>query len=312
MRHCVSLTLFAALAAVLFSSCFTGIESTPRISAGDVRKRDAAELTPEQKFLNDVVPQKPSEWTPGKSFHITDDKISIIFSPGEADVDSLNGHELRFVRFEEAPSVTGKGSMRIIFTVDGRDSEYVYPVNITPEDLAGRQRLEVPFTVERHIVDGVNAAMKDRRYFITTPKWFDAADDKAVTGRRHIPVTVSRVEAGTYIYPLRVYFIADGETAERWIPMTIGTERSATRNFARLFNFDDPRSRYPQIKDETWDLIVHSRVTEGMTRDECRLALGSPDSYRTIPVTNAIVEQWSYSEGIYLLFEDGILTRYRI
>ena len=49
-----------------------------------------------------------------------------------------------------------------------------------------------------------------------------------------------------------------------------------------------------------------------MTRDECRLALGAPNSYRTIPVYNAIVEQWNYDDGLYLIFEDGILTRYRI
>lgn len=312
MRINIRLTICAALVAALFCSCFTGIESTPRISAGDVRKRDAANLSPEQQFLTDIVPQPPSQWKSGKRFYVTDDKISIIFAPGPADVTALNGHDLCFERFEDTPSVTGEGATRIIFSVDGREGEYIYPVDITAKDLAGRARLEIPFTVERSVVDSVDAAMKGKRYFITTPKWFGAADDKAVTGRRHIPVIVSRVEAGTYIYPLRVYFTAEGENAERWIPMTIGSDRSATRNFASVFNFEDPRKRYPQITDETWRLIVNSRVTEGMTRDECRLALGSPDSYRTIPVTNAIVEQWSYSDGMYLIFEDGILTRYRI
>lgn len=298
--------------AALFSSCFTGIESTPRISAGDVRKRDAATLTPEQQFLSDIAAEPPSSWTAGKRFFVTDDKISIIFAPGGADATSLNGLDLRFEHFDDVPSVTGKGATNIVFTVNGRNGQLVYPVDIPFARLSERQRLEVPFTVERTIVDAVNEAMRGNTYFISTPKWFDAATDKALQGRRHIPVTVSRVEAGSYIYPLRVYFIADGETAERWIPMTIGTDRSATRNFASVFNFDDPRKRYPQIKDETWQLIVNSRVTEGMTRDECRLALGSPDNFRTIPITNAIVEQWSYSDGMYLIFEDGILTRYRI
>ncbi len=298
--------------AALFTSCLTRIESTPRISAGDVRKRGAATLTPEQQFLGDIAAEPPSSWTAGKRFFVTDDKISIIFAPGGADASSLNGLDLRFERFVDVPSVTGSGATNIVFTVDGRDGELVYPVDIPVNKLSGRQRLEVPFTVERSIVDAVNDAMKSKRYFISTPKWFDASTDKALQGRRHIPVTISRVEAGTYIYPLRIYFIPDGESDERWIPMTIGKDRSATRNFASVFNFDDPRKRYPQIKNETWQLIVNSRVTEGMTRDECRLALGSPDSFRTIPVTNAIVEQWSYSDGMYLIFEDGILTRYRI
>ena len=70
--------------AALFSSCFTGIESTPRISAGDVRKRDAATLTPEQQFLGDISAEPPASWTAGKRFFVTDDKISIIFAPGGA------------------------------------------------------------------------------------------------------------------------------------------------------------------------------------------------------------------------------------
>ena len=59
-------------------------------------------------------------------------------------------------------------------------------------------------------------------------------------------------------------------------------------------------------------MIVNSKVAAGMTRDECRLALGAPNSFRTIPVYNAVVEQWNYDDGMYLIFEDGILTRYRI
>ena len=94
--------------------------------------------------------------------------------------------------------------------------------------------------------------------------------------------------------------------------MTVGADRAATRNFSTVFNFDDPRKRYPQISDETWELIINSKVREGMTRDECRLALGAPNSYRTIPVINAVVEQWNYDDGIYLIFEDGLLSRFRI
>ncbi|MDE5554138.1 MAG: hypothetical protein K2J10_03020, partial [Muribaculaceae bacterium] len=91
--------------AALLNSCFTGIESTPRISAGDVRKRDAAVLTPEQKYLTDVKPMTPGSWTAGKRFYVTDDKISIIFQPDDKIDDSLSGHDLVFQSFEEVPSV---------------------------------------------------------------------------------------------------------------------------------------------------------------------------------------------------------------
>ena len=44
----------------------------------------------------------------------------------------------------------------------------------------------------------------------------------------------------------------------------------------RVFAFDNPRRRYPEIKDDVWELIIRSRLRDGMTRDECRLALGAP------------------------------------
>lgn len=298
--------------AALFYSCFTGIESTPRISSGEVRKRDAAATSPEQLFLSDVHPQPPSDWKAGKRFYVTDDKVSIIFQTQNADIDSLSGNDLVFNRFENVPSVTGNGATVIVFTADGRNGEMRYRVNFPIDDIMSRDRLEVPFSVERSVVEKVDSAMQGNEYYISTHKWFASSDNHAVNGRRHIPVKITRVEPGTYIYPLRVFFTSDGSAEEYWIPMTVGDDKAATRNFSTVFNFDNPRKRYPQITDDTWQLIISSRVTTGMTRDECRLALGAPNNYRTIPVYNAVVEQWSYDDGLYLIFEDGILTRYRI
>lgn len=296
---------------VTLGSCFTGIESTPRISSGDVRKREAAELTPEQKFLSEVVHEAPARWTAGKRFYVSDDKISIIFQPDAPDV-SLTDKELVFESIEDIPSVTGEGASVLTFAVDGVDGRFRYTVNIPRKKLLSRDRLEVPFTIESSLVTAISKLMKDNTYYISTPKWHQASDSKAVTGRRHIPVTITRVLPGSYIYPLKVYFSPEGSDQEYWIPMTFGNDRSATRNFDALFHFENPRLRFPRISDEKWQMITESRVVDGMTRDEARLALGAPNSYRTIPVINAIVEEWSYDDGVYLIFEDGILTRFRL
>ena len=298
--------------AALFSSCFTGIESTPRISTGEVKKRDAADRTPEQLFLSEITPEAPSAWKSGKKFFVTDDKISIIFQPASSAIDSLCGKVLVFDRFENAPSVTGTGATVAMFSIPESNEKLHYRIDTPLSEISGRDRLEIPFTVELSLVEQVDSAMRGNSYYITTPKWFSANGNNEVSGRRHIPVTISRVEPGTYIYPLKVFFRQENSKDEFWIPMTIGSDRAATRNFSTVFNFENPRKRYPQITDETWNLIVNSRVTTGMTRDECRLALGAPNSYRTIPVYNAVVEQWSYDDGLYLIFEDGVLTRYRI
>ncbi len=58
-------------------------------------------------------------------------------------------------------------------------------------------------------------------------------------------------------------------------------------------------------------MIVCSRVRAGMTRDECRLALGQPTDILRIPTNGGMQERWTYSDGIYLVFDDGFLTRYR-
>ena len=102
--------------AALLSSCFTGIESTPRISQGDVKRRDAAQLTPEQQFLADIMPLPPSQWQTGKRFFVTDDKISIIFMPSDTGCDSLSGSDLVFESFTDVPSVTGNGATMLTFT----------------------------------------------------------------------------------------------------------------------------------------------------------------------------------------------------
>lgn len=307
--------LSAALVTALFcSSCFTGIESTPRISSDDVR-RQRVSSTPEQLFLSDIRPQSPSQWQPGKRFYVADDKISIIFAAGAGTDRPLSGTDIVFERFEQVPSVTGQGATELVFRISGDVSGKLlkYPVAADLKSLESRERLEVPFTIERSVVDSVDRVMRGNSYYISTPKWYAAADGRETVGRRHIPVRIDSVSTGTYIYPLRVWFTPSDDTAKTfYIPMTIGTDRAATRNFDAVFHFDNPRLRYPRITDDVWELIINSRVRDGMTRDECRLALGAPDSYRTIPVTNAVVEQWSYADGVYLIFEDGLLTRYRI
>ena len=93
--------------------------------------------------------------------------------------------------------------------------------------------------------------------------------------------------------------------------MSIGRSRAATRNFDTLFSFTDPRSSYPEIKDEVWELIIRSRVRSNMTRDEVRLALGSPASVERVPTYGGMIERWSYTDGVYLVFEDGFVTRFR-
>ncbi len=48
-----------------------------------------------------------------------------------------------------------------------------------------------------------------------------------------------------------------------------------------------------------------------MTLDECRLALGAPAKVRRRTDHSTLYEVWSYENGIYLMFHDGVLKEYR-
>ncbi len=302
--------ILSSLTALTLASCFTGIESTPKITSGDVRRRQTQTVA-EDAFLADVGGTRPSLWTTGKRFCVTDDKIAIIFTVNSDSKDSLAGHELLFRSFEPVSSLTGEGSTDIVLTSD-RGDDLHYVVNVSYDELMKRERFDIPFTVESAVVDSFNTAMSGNRYYITTPKWYDNTTGKELKALRHIPVTIGSVTPGNSVYPLKVTFTTDSVPGEHYVLMTYGRDKASTRNFSKLFAFDNPRDKYTRISDRTWQLIIHSKVEEGMTRDECHLALGTPNSIKTVPTNAAVYEQWSYDDGVYLIFEDNILTRFRV
>ena len=64
---------------LIFQSCFTGIESTPKITLKDNNTLEKITLTDEQKFLDNISNQPFSQWEIGKIFIVCDNKISLIF-----------------------------------------------------------------------------------------------------------------------------------------------------------------------------------------------------------------------------------------
>ena len=49
----------------------------------------------------------------------------------------------------------------------------------------------------------------------------------------------------------------------------------------------------------------------GMTKEECLLALGSPNLIDRLPSNAGILEFWKYNNGNQLLFDDGLLKEFR-
>ncbi len=309
----ITKSLLGALLCVGAASCFTGVESTPRIDASTVREQRAADPVAEASYLVGIKPEAPAKWRVGKRFHVVDDRISLIFGPPSDPTDKLVGQDIIYLGTDGATSLTGNDASVMRFA-DEHGGKYYYRINnYGRERLDTISSLEVPFTVDLDLVSAVNTKMRGQHYYVRTPAWYSA--DSSLTplsGLRHVRIVVDSVVAGTADFPAAVCFHqASGNDKEYVLLMSVGKGRGATRTFDSLFAFDNPRNRYPEIKDDVWELITRSRVREGMTRDECRLALGQPSDILRIPTYGGMQERWTYTDGIYLIFDDGFLTKYR-
>lgn len=313
----VSISILAALS-LSVGGCFTGVESTPRINDSDVRRNQAAGTTSEQLFLSDIKPAKPSEWQVGRAFKVTNDRISLIFTSASDRTDNLAGHTIYYEQTAPAIGLTGDNAEISFRSDDGR--RLYYRPDISLERLDTIHELQIPFTVDLDVVSRIDSTLRGNSYYVRTPAWYSTTTRQALQGMRHIEVRIDSVSVGDENFLAAVYFTpidpiataaAVDSTRNCMVYMSIGTSRAATRNFDTLFAFENPRKAYPEIKDDVWQLIVRSRVRAGMTREECRLALGTPPNIVRIPTNGGMVEQWTYSDGIYLIFEDGFLSRYR-
>ncbi len=299
--------VFAIVFSMPLYGCFTGIESTPKITANDV-KREHITIPAEQDYLDSVSQQRFERWQYGKRFYVTDNKISLIFQPSKATPPRA-GSVITYVGYEPTISVTGTTETDIIFKTETGEN-FIYHMTFSPEELASKEKVEVPFTIEESIVDEVKEKLSGNQYYILTPTWYNM-DGYMIKGQRFILVTVMDVLPGNQIYPVKIVFLPNTSNDRYQLFMSIGNSKQATRNFETLFSFNNPKNKYSQISDDVWDNIINSRVALDMTRNECRLALGPPKEITRRPTTGGLYEQWSYDDGKYLIFEDGILRGFR-
>lgn len=302
--------VLTALSAPALTSCFTGVESTPKITARDVRKRHAQQ-TPEEAYMAGATGQPVSQWHPGKTWRVTDSRIGLVLQPlaSGSYVTGLEDKDITLDSIGSFTSITGEREAQLyMHDPDGR--HLVYRPGQRCDDFMARNVFSIPFTVEMSLVDEVRSLIAGNRYYILVARRI-GPDSIERNGLRYVPVTILDVVPGTDTHPLRVIFRnSDGQTES--LLMTVGNGRTSTRNFGTLFAFSDPRKLYPAITDRIWDLIQHSRVEEGMTSQECRLALGTPDDYTKVPSTAGMVELWKYNNGMYLRFDDGRLSGFRM
>lgn len=310
IKDLLKLFVIAACASAA-TGCFTGIESTPKITAENVRD-NGVKVSEEQSFAALIIPEAPARWMPGKRWLVDDKKIALTFASGSSYSDDIAGKTLAYDGIRISSTVTGTDVVDVILK-DSLGNTFYHKTNVSPTDWEQKSFYNIPFTVELSAVEKAHSLLRNHIYYIETPRWYDE-NDYDVMGQRHIPVKITKVSPGNNLYPLKVAFTQQNRPSEpeRYIFLTYGNDVSATRNFDRIFLFTDPRKQYPRITDKTWNLIINSQIAVGMTRDECRLALGAPAGIDRAATPGAHLERWSYENGVYLIFEDGILSKFRL
>lgn len=301
IRH----TIACIILSTLTTGCFTGIESTPKITASDVKKENIV-ITPEQTFLTDIKGEPFSKWTSGKRLFVTDNRISqLLVTPID---EPLQGKYISFVDDNTVRSITGAPIIELRFNTP-QGTTVAYRTDATMGDLEKRHEIDVPFTIEESVIKEVSSRLKGKTYYTTTSIWYDSTGN-SFKGRKFVPVTVTDVKPGNTVYPILLE-MSDEKGDPFRLYMSVGSDLKAPRGFNNLFAFADPRLKYPTITDATWANIINGKVARDMTRDECRLSLGSPAQVDRRPGYSYLYEIWTYENGIYLVFEDGLLKEFR-
>lgn len=282
-------------------ACNTGVESVPPITDRDVT-RSTGRLPERQHSSLTPYADSIALWQPGKAFHVVNDRARLILEPQPAG--TLAGTTLHFLRFDEQPAID-KPSILIVILQDSLGNTFRYNTE-RPRDAVSH--LTIPFLIDLDMVSHYNSLLAGKRFYILTREWRDETTKQPLDGRLFIPVVINSVEPGNEVYPLRVIF-TDPATEERamiWV-MTDETTSVSHRNFDSQFAPDDPRTNYRYIRDDAWQCIIDGRVKQGMTREECRLALGQPRDIVRLPDYGGLHEHWYYDGGRVLRFSDGIL-----
>lgn len=289
------------------SGCFTGVESTPKITDKEARRQGVV-ISPEQQFLADITPRPFGQWHPGKQWLVTNPKVRLVMSTDAPSAYEMSpGDTLTLIGSTQVPAITGETST-VVTCADSRGYRYDYRIDHPADSIAGRH-ISIPFTIDLDMVAQVDSMMRGNTYYITSRLWLDGRG-QSVTGKKFVPVTVTAVTGGNEVYPLTVHF-TDSDGNSWGIYMSVGADRSSTRNFDTMFSFTDPALRYKTITPDHWAMIINGEIAEDMTREECRLSLGPPAGIDRRPSYGGVIEQWVYDDGRYLIFHDGLLRQYR-
>lgn len=307
----ITVAAFIIAAPLTLTSCFTGIESTKKIT---LSKEDKKNLQPtaEEEFFRPVAPQPLADWKPGKKFIAADDRTALIFDQEGMPVDPMQTRmKGKILTFEGTGSrLAPDGGQNAIINFSDGVNTYKYNTAKHVDDAMQQVTSgNIPMLIDSDMIESARSLLVGKKLWTRSPLWYDASGDR-ITGLKFVPVTVTEVIPGTIAFPLKVAF-TDETGKKAWALLNFGNSGTESRSFANVFSLSDIRQRYPQIEDEVWALICRGKVRAGMTKEECKLSLGNPSEVDQGHDYAQTLDLWHFPDGAVLWFEDGFLTRFR-
>ena len=307
-KHYAPALVVGALVSILSIGCSTGIESTKRIELSKEDRKQTA-VTPEDTFLCKVQAQPHDEWSIGKRFVATDDRTALIFDANqlasEVERMALAGKELQFRGTTSQMMPNGDKAIVLLFS----DGSHTLSYNTRKPQGNAIHSTEIPMMIDLDIVSQVRQKLVGLNLWTRSSLWYNASGEKT-DGQKYVPVTITDVTFGDKVFPIKVLF-TDSDGSLHMMLMNVTDSGIDSRSFANLFYLSDPRPKYPHIDDEVWQLIQNGQVRNGMTKEECRLSLGSPKEVNKGHNYSSTLELWQYTDGVYLQFQDDLLVNFR-
>lgn len=304
----IQLLLYVSM--IMLASCYTATESTPKID--DTVLKNIEKSEEELIMENNFVKRGCQTWLPGKAFAYVDDGLSPVLRPEEnasLSAKGLKGKTFLYEGYREENLYGNKSLVTLVFRCDS--SIYTYSTGKSMDEIAAMEYTPlIPSFVDWDEVATARGLFLGKQLYILTDQWYDERD-KLFTSRKLVPVTVTAVLPGNSVLPLAISFVDEQGNQGKVFMSVKSSSYTQILTFDRLFSFSDHRAKYPNISDEVWDAITRGNVVVGMTKEECRLALGLPSEVVKIPTYSGLKEQWIYNTGTYLLFSDGLLDAFR-
>ena len=253
------------------------------------------------------------EWEIGKRFVVSDNKALLVIVPQSSGLftvppDSIKGEILLYQGIESKINAAGELVANLIFT----DRAYIYTYDSAREtDYAWENLLsdQVPMLIDEEMVTQARNLLRGKKVWSRTNLWYDE-EGRRIEGRKYVEVEITDVTPGDMVFPLKLK-IKDEDNNTAFLYMNFGSSDTESRAFHNLFSLSDIRKHYHSIEPETWDLISRAKIKEGMTKEEVRLSIGTPNDINSGHDYSQTLDIWTYDNGRVLWFEDGKLVRIR-